>query len=86
MTNEENKSELIHTVGQLAEAVELLRKEVKDSREENKEMLEAFRALKGLFVVVTFIGKVAKPIAWIIGVFTAIALYFQGVKIPKITT
>lgn len=63
-----------------------LNKSVQKIESETKEMREVFQALQGLFTVVTFIGKVAKPLTWIIGVITAISYYFHNIKVPKLPT
>jgi len=39
-----------------------------------QEVVTAFKAAKGAFVVLDAIGKVAKPILWIVGVAGAIAI------------
>lgn len=60
--------------------------EVQDSvnslRDDTKELLEVFRALQGLFKVISWIGKIAKPLVVVATMVTAITLYFQGVKFP----
>lgn len=39
-----------------------------------KEVVEAFVTAKGAFTVLEWIAKVAKPILWIVGVCTGIAI------------
>lgn len=45
--------------------------------ENTKEVTTAFTAAKGAFIVLELIGKIAKPILWIAGVCSAIALLWQ---------
>ena len=45
--------------------------------ENTKEVTAAFAAAKGAFMVLELIGKVAKPILWIVGVCSTIALLWQ---------
>jgi hypothetical protein len=45
--------------------------------ENTKEVTAAFTAAKGAFMVLELIGKIAKPILWIVGVCSTIALLWQ---------
>ena len=45
--------------------------------ENTKEVTAAFTAAKGAFIVLELIGKIAKPILWIVGVCSTIALLWQ---------
>ncbi len=45
--------------------------------ENTKEVTAAFTAAKGAFMVLELIGKIAKPILWIAGVCSTIALLWQ---------
>ena len=45
--------------------------------ENTKEVTTAFAAAKGAFKVLELIGKIAKPILWIVGVCSTIALVWQ---------
>ena len=45
--------------------------------ENTKEVTAAFGAAKGAFIVLELIGKIAKPILWIVGVCSTIALLWQ---------
>ena len=44
------------------------------------DMVAAFTAAQGAFTVLEWIAKVAKPVLWIAGVVTAIALFIQEYK------
>lgn len=39
-----------------------------------EEVVKAFGAAKGAFLVLEFIGKIAKPIIWVIGISSAISV------------
>lgn len=39
-----------------------------------EEVVKAFSAAKGAFLVLEFIGKIAKPILWLVGVTSAISI------------
>ena len=39
-----------------------------------EEVVKAFGAAKGAFLVLEFIGKIAKPIIWVVGVSSAISV------------
>lgn len=45
--------------------------------ENTKEVTAAFTAAKGAFMVLELIGKIAKPILWITGVCSTIALLWH---------
>ena len=45
--------------------------------ENTKEVTAAFSAAKGAFIVLEVLGKIAKPILWITGVCSAIALLWN---------
>lgn len=40
-------------------------------------VVAAFQSAKGAFIVLDFIGKLAKPVLWIIGLSTAIAVLWN---------
>ena len=48
-----------------------------DRIEENtKDVVTAFASARGAFLVLEMIGKVAKPILWVVGVGAAIAVFW----------
>lgn len=48
-----------------------------DRIEENtKDVVTAFQSAKGAFIVLEFIGKIAKPVIWITGVGAAITIFW----------
>jgi hypothetical protein len=44
-----------------------------------KDLVDGFKAVQGAFVVLGWIAKAAKPILWIIGVMSAIAVFWDQV-------
>lgn len=46
--------------------------------ENTKGMVAAFNAASGAFVVLDFLGKLAKPLLWILGVAGAASLFMQN--------
>lgn len=61
------------------EALEISHEQyAKDAAEFNKNvkgLIEAFKALQGAWTVLEFIGKAAKPIAWIGALVGSVALF-----------
>ena len=43
----------------------------KQVKEDTGELIEAFKAAKGAWAVLEFIGRAAKPVIWVTGVCTA---------------
>ena len=60
-----------------------IREEVAEVKRNTQELVQIYQAMKGLATVLMWIGKLAKPIAFIATAITAATLYLQGVKIPK---
>lgn len=44
-----------------------------------KDLVDGFKAVQGAFVVLGWIAKAAKPILWIIGVMSAIAVFWDQI-------
>jgi len=44
------------------------------------EVVEAFNAAKGAFLVLEWIGKVAKPIIWVVGIGAVIVTAYEKFK------
>jgi len=44
------------------------------------DVVTAFNSAKGAFIVLEFLGRLAKPILWIVGVGAAIAAIFETWK------
>ena len=45
------------------------------------EVVTAFNSAKGAFAVLEFLGRLAKPILWIVGVGAAVAAIFETWKL-----
>ena len=45
------------------------------------DVVSAFNAAQGAFVVLEWLGKLAKPILWIGGLFTAAGIIWQNIKV-----
>jgi hypothetical protein len=60
----------------------LLHLEEKVDRLDSKttEVVTAFNSAKGAFIVLEFLGRLAKPILWIVGVGAAIVAIFETFK------
>jgi len=41
------------------------------------EVVVAFSAAKGAFLVLEWIGKLAKPILWVVGLGSAVVIFFE---------
>ena len=50
---------------------------VDDLDKKTGQVVTAFGAAQGAFLVLEFIGKLAKPLLWVIGVSTAIAILWE---------
>jgi hypothetical protein len=42
-----------------------------------KDLVEGFKAVTGAFIVLGWIAKAAKPILWIVGVISAISIFWD---------
>lgn len=62
--------------GDLQEAISMMQPLVSDTR----EIVEMFVAFKGAWKVLHWIGKLAKPMAWIAAAFTAAAGFWVKAK------
>src|SRR5438552_6189742 len=49
----------------------------KQVKEDTGELIEAFKAAKGAWAVLEFIGRAAKPVLWIISVCTAVYHFWR---------
>lgn len=45
-----------------------------------KDLVDGFNAVQGAFTVLGWVAKVAKPVLWIAGAWTATALYIASLK------
>lgn len=45
-----------------------------------RELVELFQSFKGAIKVLNWLGKLAKPMAYIVGLFTAIAGFYTALK------
>jgi hypothetical protein len=45
-----------------------------------KDMVDGFNAVQGAFTVLGWIAKVAKPILWVAGAFTAASIFWANWK------
>jgi hypothetical protein len=52
-------------------------KKVDDLDDKTGQVVKAFGAAQGAFIVLEFIGKLAKPLLWVIGVTAAIAVLWE---------
>ena len=50
--------------------------------EDTKDVVTAFNSAKGAFLVLDWIGKLAKPILWLIGFGTVIVAAFEQLRKP----
>ena len=50
--------------------------------EDTKDVVTAFNSAKGAFLVLDWIGKLAKPILWLIGFGTVIVASFEQLRKP----
>jgi len=48
--------------------------------EDTKDVVTAFNSAKGAFLVLDWIGKLTKPILWLIGVATIITAAYERIK------
>lgn len=60
--------------------VATLRADLRALREQLAELLEFFQAMKGAFKVLNWLGKLAKPFIYIVGLATAIAGLWAALK------
>lgn len=51
----------------------------KQVKEDTGELVDAFKAAKGAWAVLEFIGKAAKPVLWISSIFTAFYHFYRPV-------
>lgn len=54
---------------------------LKDLQSNTAEIVEAFQAAKGAFVVLGWIGKASKPILWIGGVIALLSTFWNSIKV-----
>jgi len=47
---------------------------------DTKDVVTAFNSAKGAFIVLEWIGKLAKPILWIVGLSTIIIAAYERIK------
>jgi hypothetical protein len=71
-------SEVTHA--QIYERLVALEVKVDHIDKNTKEMVEGFNAVQGAFTVLGWIAKVAKPILWIAGAFTAASIFWANWK------
>jgi hypothetical protein len=50
--------------------------------EDTRDVVTAFNSAKGAFLVLDWIGKLAKPILWLIGFGTVIVAAFEQLRKP----
>ena len=50
--------------------------------EDTKDVVTAFNSAKGAFLVLDWIGKLAKPILWLVGFGTVIVAAFEQLRKP----
>jgi hypothetical protein len=50
--------------------------------EDTKDVVTAFNSAKGAFLVLDWIGKLAKPILWLIGFGTVVVAAFEQFRKP----
>ena len=81
-----SREEMLNIVNELTVSVGKVKEDLDEFRESTKELMEVFKALQGVSSVLLWIGKMIKPIAWVAGAITAVTLYMQGVRIPKLTS
>ena len=55
-------------------------KATKEVADNTRELVDLFESFKGAFRVLNWIGKLAKPMAYIVGLFTAIAGFYAALK------
>ena len=73
---QENRQRLDDLEGNLQEAISMMQPLVSDTR----EIVEMFVAFKGAWKVLHWIGKLAKPMAYIVAAFTAAAGFWVKAK------
>ena len=71
-------SEVTHA--QIYERLVAVEAKVDHIDKNTKEMVESFNAVQGAFTVLGWIAKVAKPILWIAGAFTAASIFWANWK------
>lgn len=64
----------------LEESLGINTRTTKQVETNTQEIVEAFQSAKGAFKALEFIGKLAKPIAWIIGIGTLVATNAAALK------
>ena len=68
------------THAQIYERLVALETKVDHIDKNTKDMVDGFNAVQGAFTVLGWVAKVAKPILWIAGAFTAATIFWANWK------
>ena len=68
------------THAQIYERLVAVETKVDQIDKNTKDMVDGFNAVQGAFTVLGWIAKVAKPILWVAGAFTAASIFWANWK------
>lgn len=81
MTNTVTHIDILKRQEETDKVIQKLTVEVEALKNNTKDMVAAFNAASGAFVVLEWIAKVTKPILFIVGIVGTGYMWFKGIKV-----